>query len=413
MSQSHYDLIIYGATSFVGKLLVAHLLHRHGVEGDKSGAGRIRWAIAGRNQSKLNQLKLALRVMTLPTIIADASDRDALDDMVSQTKVVVSTVGPYAIFGSELVAACAASGTHYCDLTGEAQWIRRIVDTHELKATETGAKIVHSCGFDSIPSDLGVWFIQQQAMESFGEPCSRVRLLVKCMRGSASGGTIASALNAIAEQSKDPSVALEMANPYSIAPLDYRHGIKQPQVITPEFHKASGNWLIPFVMSVINTRIVHRSHALLGQPWGKDFQYDEAVMVGSGTLGWLKSAVACGAMASGMKAMEFSMLREFAAKQLPQPGEGPSPREQEQGCFNILLFGETASGKTIETQVTGDRDPGYGSTSKMLGEVAAALAQDMGSSKLKGGFWTPSTLFGDELIDCLVKHASLTFVRLH
>ncbi|GAB2679329.1 saccharopine dehydrogenase family protein [Aliiglaciecola aliphaticivorans] len=413
MSQSQYDLIVYGATSFVGKLVVAHLLHRHGIDGNKNEVGRIRWAIAGRNQSKLNQLKLALREMSLPTIIADSGDRAALDDMVALTKVVVSTVGPYALFGSKLVAACAASGTHYCDLTGEAQWIRRMIDAHESESVETGAKIVHSCGFDSIPSDLGVYYTQQQALALFGEPCTRVRLLVKSMRGSASGGTVASGLNAIAEQAKDPSVAAQMTNPYSIAPKSQRKGVKQPQVVTPEFHKASGNWLIPFVMSVINTRIVHRSHALLGHPWGKDFQYDESVMVGRGTMGWLKSAVSCSAMATGMKAMEYNLLREFAAKHLPQPGEGPSPKEQEDGSFTLLFFGETPSGKTIKTQVTGNRDPGYGSTSKMLGEVALALVEELGSNKVKGGFWTPSTVFGNDLIERLEKHAGMTFEYLN
>ena len=406
MSESNYDLIVYGATSFVGQLLAAHLLRRHGVDGE------VNWAIAGRSQAKLDQLKQDLQAPQLPTLVADAGDRAALDALVAQTKVVVSTVGPYALFGSELVAACAVSGTHYCDLTGEAQWIRRMVDANEAAAVESGARILNSCGFDSIPSDMGVWFTQQQALKEFGEPCTQIRLLVKKMRGGASGGTIASGLNAFAEQASDPVVAEEMRNPYSIAPAAFREGVTQPDVTTPEYHKDAASWLAPFVMAAINTRIVHRSHALEGHPWGRSFRYDESMMMGDGAAGLLKSVTTCGGTAVGTRAMTITPLRNFVSKKLPQPGEGPSPKQQERGSYDIRFFGETASGKKIQTQVTGDRDPGYGSTSKMLGEVAVALVQDVDKNAGKGGFWTPATAFGDQLIELLTSHAGMTFKQL-
>ena len=254
---SEFDLVVYGATSFVGQLLVDYLLDRHG---DGKQDGSLQWAVAGRNQSKLDEL-LRARQADLPVIVADASDVEALAAMVARTNVVVSTVGPYALYGSELVAAAVSAGIDYCDLTGEAQWIRQMIDRHHDEAVASGARIVNSCGFDSIPSDLGVWYTQQQAQERFGAPCTRIAMRVKAMKGGASGGTIASVVNVFEELADDPSMRKILANPYALAPAELRRGPKQPNIVVPSADDASGQWAAPFVMAAINTKIVHRSHA--------------------------------------------------------------------------------------------------------------------------------------------------------
>jgi short subunit dehydrogenase-like uncharacterized protein len=329
-------------------------------------------------------------------------------DLAQSTRVVVSTVGPYALFGSPLVGAVAAAGTDYCDLTGEPQWMRAMIDEHQGAAEASGARVVHACGFDSIPSDLGVWFTQQQATERFGAPCTTIGLRVKVMKGGASGGTVASMINLMEEVRHDPELRKILGNPYALAPEGMREGPRQPNVTVPQLDDLSGEWVAPFVMGLTNTRVVQRSHALLGRPWGDDFVYDEAMMMGRGMIGALKAgAVSSGTLGFGAAAA-FSPGRSVLRKVLPEPGEGPSPDEQENGFFDIRLFGRTAAGEEIITKVTGDRDPGYGSTAKMLTESALAFL-DVDRGHTGGGFWTPATAFGDTLIDRLVEHAGLTF----
>jgi short subunit dehydrogenase-like uncharacterized protein len=323
---------------------------------------------------------------------------------------VISTVGPYALYGEPLVKACAETGTDYCDLTGEVQWIRRMIHGYEKTARKSGARIVHCCGFDSIPSDLGVHFLQQQAMERFGEPCTRIKMRVKAMRGGFSGGTVASMMNVFKEASANPALRKELANPYSICPEGYAPEVRQPNVTSAQFDPDFDAWVAPFVMSAINTRIVQRSNALSKQAYGADFAYDEAVLTGRGLKGRLAAtgmtAGLAGFMVAGAIRPARWALERFV---LPGPGEGPSAEAQKSGFFDLRFVGKTADGRSIRTRVTGDRDPGYGSTAKMLGQAGACLAQDLGNTGVKGGFWTPATIFGDRLIARLIKHSGLTF----
>lgn len=401
MADREHDLIVFGATSFVGQIMSRWLVDRVGTAGD------VRWAIAGRSAAKLAEVASATGA-DVPRIVADASDAAAMRALAESTRTVASTVGPYAKYGAPLVAAVAAAGTDYCDLTGEPQWMRAMIDAHQAHAEASGARIVHACGFDSIPSDLGVWFTQRESQARFGEPCVRIGLRVKGAKGGASGGTVASMLNIVDEVKRDPSLRKLLGDPYALAPEALRNGPRQPNVTKPERDDLSGQWVAPFVMAATNSRVVQRSHALLGRPWGDGFLYDEAMLAGEGVKGIATSGVVTGAMGAFMAAAALPPTRWLVDKLVPEPGEGPSPEAQERGFFDLRLYGETANGQRIVTKVTGDRDPGYGSTAKMMTEAALAFA-DVPRSEVAGGFWTPATMFGDRLIDRLVAHAGLTF----
>ena len=404
MKTAPYHLVVFGATSFVGQILTRYLL-------EEFGASRgLRWAIAGRSEAKLEALRssLGMKAARLPTLVADAADEDALDRLCRGAQVVVSTVGPYALYGEPLVKTCAATGTDYCDLTGEVQWIRRMIRSYEKQARASGARIVHCCGFDSIPSDLGVHFLQQQARARLGAPCVEVKMRVKAMRGGFSGGTIASALNAIKEASVNPAVRRELADPYSLCPAGYKPGVRQPNVRLAEYDPDFDAWVAPFVMGVVNTRVVQRSNALSKQAYGEEFRYDEAVIAGRGAKGRLAAIGMATGLGSLMAAGAIPPARWVLERFLPAPGEGPSAEAQRKGGFDLRFFGRTSDGGTLRTRVTGDRDPGYGSTAKMLGQAAACLALDVGDD-VAGGFCTPATIFGDRLVDRLRAHAGLTF----
>jgi short subunit dehydrogenase-like uncharacterized protein len=406
MSTPSHDLVVFGATSFVGKILCRYL------QGEFGAHSELKWAAAGRSQMKLQELRSSLgaEAGTLPLIVADAADEASLRNLCVSTRVVVSTVGPYALHGEPLVKACAESGTDYCDLSGEVQWIRRMVQRYEATARKSGARIVHCCGFDSIPSDMGVHFLQQQAMSRLGTPCSRIKMRVKVMRGEFSGGTVASLMNVVKEAAADPALRKELADPYSLCPVGNAPNVRQPDLRSAEFDADFGAWIAPFVMSAINTRIVHRTNALLKQAYGSDFTYDEAILAGRG----LKGRLAATAMAAGLFGFMLAaairparaVLERFV---LPKPGEGPNPEAQRTGSFDLRFVGTTADGRQIRTRVTGDRDPGYGSTGKMLGQAAACLALDIDKAAMPGGFWTPATIFGDRLIQRLTAHSGLTF----
>lgn len=406
MSTKPHDLIVFGATSFVGRILSRYLLEQFGPRGE------LKWAMAGRSEEKLIELRrsLGMKAARVPILVADADDEESLRRMCTQGRAAVSTVGPYALYGEPLVKVCAQTGTDYCDLTGEVQWIRRMLDRHEDEARASGARIVHCCGFDSIPSDLGVHFLQQRALERFGEPCTRVKMRVKAMRGGFSGGTVASLMNVLKETAADPALRKQMTNPYSLCPGSSRRGVRQPNVSFAEYDRDFDAWAAPFVMAAINTRIVHRSNALAGHAYGKDFRYDEAVLTGGGLKGRLAaSGVAAGLagfmVAGAIPPARWAMERFF----LPAPGEGPSAEAQRKGFFDLRFVGHAADGREIRTRVTGDRDPGYGSTAKMLGQAAACLALDSPRSRTHGGFWTPATIFGDRLVERLTAHSGLTF----
>ena len=402
------DLVVFGATSFVGKLLCDHLFARHGADGS------LKWALAGRSIAKLESLRNALGkdASGIELIIADAADAPALRKMCAGTRTVISTVGPYALYGSPLVEACAESGTDYLDLTGEVQWIHRMIRAHEATAKETGARIIHCCGFDSVPSDLGVYFHQKTAMERFGEPAVQIRMQVARIKGGVSGGTAASIVNIARELASDPSLRRMLANPYALVP-DGRASIRQPNISTPRRDPESGAWLGPFIMAGINTRIVHRSNALSDYAYGVDFRYDESMRTGRGMKAGLGAFAFVGGLGAFMAGAALPPTRWLMERFiLPRPGEGPSPEQQEQGLYDLRFYGTTARGDKLVTRVTGDRDPGYGSTAKILGEAGACLAQDISRQDVAGGFWTPATALGDALLARLVEHAGLTFDAL-
>lgn len=403
-SQREFDIIVWGASGFTGRLVAEYLLRQYGTDGE------VRWAIAGRNESKLEAVRSELvaggDADAIPIVVADSHHEESLAAMVARTSVICTTVGPYARYGTELVQACVAAGTHYCDLCGEPQWIRAMIDRFEPEAQRSGARIVNCCGFDSIPSDIGVFYLQQQMDERFGSPASQVQLVVQNMKGAASGGTIASLMNVLEQASKDKDLRRLLANPYTLNPEGERQGPDGRDQAGAVFNRELEAWTGPFVMAAINTRVVRRSNAVMGYPYGRDFRYSESMLTGSGPLGWFKAnsiAAALGGMAVGSA---FGPTRSLLKKILPEPGDGPNDEQREAGFYRLLLLGAHAQG-TLKVRVTGDRDPGYGSTSKMLGESAVCLAKD--SLKTEGGMWTPASAMGEALLERLTAHAGLTF----
>ena len=403
-----FDLVVFGATSFVGRILCRYLLDTRSAE-----APPLRWAIAARSAARLEELKRELGegAESLPTLVADAADEAALRALVARTRVVISTVGPYALYGEPLVKVCAETGTDYCDLTGEVQWIRRMIERHEAAAKASGARIVHCCGFDSIPSDLGVFFLQQEARRRFGRPASRIKMRVRAMKGGVSGGTAASLLNVVREVRANPALRKELANPYSLCVNSAAlANVRQPNVSSAKYDADFKAWVAPFVMAGINTRIVHRSNALAGHAYTRDFRYDEAVSVGKGLKGRLAATGTALGLGVFMVAAAIGPTRTVLERfVLPKPGEGPSPEAQRRGFFDLRFMGRTDDGRMLRVKVTGDRDPGYGSTAKMLGEAARCLAFDSPQGELAGGFWTPATAFGERLVARLQARAGLTF----
>lgn len=405
--QRQYDVVVWGASGFTGKLVAEYLAGRYGTN------RALRWAIGGRDQSKLEALRAALAPLaapaeTLPIVVSDSLDDDAMRLMARNTRVVLSTVGPYAKYGAPLVEACAKGGTHYCDLAGEVQWMRKMIDRHQSDAEKSGAKIVHSCGFDSIPSDIGVWFLQGESRKRHGIVCNEVRLLVEAMSGGASGGTFASILNALEESRCDRGVAKILADPYALNPAGARSGPDgRDQTGVAHDHDAC-TWTAPFVMAAVNTRVVRRSNALLGYPYGRDFSYGEAMSTGRGAAGWLRSAAMTAGLAGFLLVCSSGVGRSFLSRRvLPQPGEGPGRRQREAGFFKLRLLGKLPDGTLVRARVAGDRDPGYGSTSRMLGESAVCLALD--ALPTQGGFWTPAAAMGDALLQRLITNAGLSF----
>ena len=411
MNTPRFDVIVFGATSFVGQILCRYLLAQFG-SAKKPGARALRWVIAGRSRAKLDALlaQLGVDADALPVFVADADDEAALTTLARQTRVIVSTVGPYALFGDTLIKVCAANGCDYCDLTGEAHWVRKMIAQHEGAARKSGARIVPCCGFDSIPSDLGVWYLQRQSMLHYGEACVRVKMRVKAMRGAASGGTVASMLNIIREATKDPALRREYRNPYSLCPPEIVPKTRQHNINGAEWDTDFGCWMAPFVMAAINTRVVLRSHALQGHPGGGDFRYDEGMMMGKGFAGHARAlgfTAGLTAFIAGAAVVPTRWLMEKTI--LPAPGSGPSLDAQEKGFWDYRFIGHTKDGRDLNVKVTGDRDPGYGSTAKMLGEAAACLALDVSKSAVGGGFWTPSTAMGEALFLRVEKYAGVRF----
>ena len=397
---AEFEVILWGATGFTGALVARHLVETYGSD--------LRLALDGRNISKLEALRDQLDRPDLPLIKADSNDRSSLDSMVARTRVVCTTVGPYATYGNDLLAACAVAGVDYCDLTGEVQWMERTIDHYLEDARKSGARIVHTCGFDSIPTDLGTLFLQQAMHEQFGEYSDQVKSRVGKFSGSASGGTIASMMHMFEEAADDHAVREAMINPYSLNPKGERSGPDQPDLNKPEYDNDFQQWTSTFVMAAINTRVVRRSNALAGYPYGRDFIFSERMLTGEGGRGKRKAATVCMGSQLTPLVMSVKPLRKLTARLLPSPGEGPSAEAQLNGHFELFFHGINAdSGNSLKVRVSGDRDPGYGATSRMLGEAAVCLARD--DLDCAGGIWTPATAMGKSLIRRLQKSAGMRF----
>ena len=406
MATKKFDLVIFGATSFVGQILTEYLFDHIGL------SRKVKWAIAGRSEAKLNNLRDSLgeKAAKLPIIVADSMDQPALEDMCKKSRVIVSTVGPYALYGETLVKVCAENGNDYCDLTGEAYWIKQMILKYEKTAKKSGARIVNCCGFDSIPSDLGNHFLQREGKKQFGKFFNQVKLRVKAMKGGASGGTIASMAEMIVAAKADAQVRRDMANPYILCPKKHSYSIKQTSVKGPAYDRDFGSWSAPFIMEAINARVVLRSNTLRRMAFGKDFSYGEAMLTGAGNSGRLKAIALTAGLAAFAGSMVLDPIRNLMNKfVLPKPGEGPSLQDQLNGFFDIQLMGKNARGDKLTAKVTGDRDPGYGCTAKMLAQAGLCLAFDLAKEDKAGGFWTPSTAMGDLLIERLNNHAGMSF----
>ena len=384
-----FDIVVHGATGFTGRLVVEYLLRQYP---NQAGRG-LRWAMGGRSAAKLAAVRDELGAPAdTPLVVTDSGDPASLQALMAQTRLVLTTVGPYQLYGNELVAACAQAGVDYVDLCGEPAWMRHMIDVHEAQARASGARIVFSCGFDSIPFDLGVLLLQTEMKARFGQPAQRVRGRVRKMKGTFSGGTAASLKATMAAAATDPGVLALLRNPFSLTPGF--EGPRQPSGNKPELDEALGLWVAPFVMAAINTRNVHRSNFLLQQAYGADFVYDEMLVTGAGEKG---QAIA----------QAVANDKSMGADAGPQPGEGPSREEREAGYYDVLFLGHDSAGHSLKVGVTGDRDPGYGSTSKMISEAAACLLLD--SAATPGGIWTPASAMGDKLIARLQAHAGLSF----
>ena len=388
MSSSKFDIVVYGATGFTGQLVAEYLAAHY------KGDANLKWAMAGRSKDKLASVRDAIGAPAdTPLIVADASDPASLKAMAGQTKSVISTVGPYQFYGNELLAACVASGTDYFDLCGEPLWMREMIDKHEAAAKASGARIVFSCGFDSVPFELGAFYVQEEAKRVFGTPASRVKGRVRDMRGTLSGGTAASAKATFDAVAKDLSLVAILKDAFALT-TGFK-GPKQPPGSKPAYEEDLQSWAAPFMMALINTRNIHRSNMLMGFPYGKEFVYDEMVLTGAGEKG----------EANAKRVMAANT--EKTGPGAPKPGEGPSKEERENGLYDLLYIAIASDGRQVRAAVKGDRDPGYGSTSKMISECAICLLRD--TPDVPAGIWTPGAAMQHRLIKRLVDHAGLTF----
>lgn len=380
-----FDLVVYGASGFTGRLVAEYVNERYGQD--------LKWALAGRNEEKTRAVREELGIAdSVPVIAADADKPETLKALAQRTRAIITTVGPYQLYGEPLVAACAEAGTDYVDLCGEPAWMRQMIDAYDETAKKSGARIVFSCGFDSIPFDLGVFFLEENAREKLGAPLTRVKGRVRKMKGTFSGGTAASLKATLAASKADPKIRDLLLNPFALTPGFT--GPDQPPADVPQYDENLHSWQAPFIMAAINTRNVHRSNLLLGHAYGQDFQYDEMLLTGPGEKGKQTAEAVAGD-------------RSLASDKGPKPGEGPSKEERENGFYDVLFIGETEDGRVMKASVSGDRDPGYGSTSRMITESALCLLED--ATDTPGGIWTTAPALGDKLIKRLMDHAGLKF----
>ncbi len=393
-----YDIIIWGASGFTGRLVAEYLYKNY-------NAKDLNWAIAGRNELKLSSIREKFLDNTIPIVLADSFNENSLNDIVKKTKVVCSTVGPYAKYGSLLVKSCVKNKTYYCDLAGEAQWIRKMIDLYHKEAITNQVKIVNSCGFDSIPSDMGVYFIYKNILKKN----LSIKMRVTGAKGGYSGGTYASMQNIIKEASINKEIRRNLTNPYGLNPIGEQSGMDKSDLRSVIYDSKIQTWISPFLMAGINTKIVRRSNALSNYNYGKEFKYDEAVMTGTGFKGRLKGIVLSIPLIflSAKPGSLFNKIFNFLS---PKPGKGPNKKERESGYFSLRFYVFQENNDFSIYKVTGDKDPGYGSTSKMLAESAVCLAKDELNNNF--GILTPSIAMSDSLLDRLVSKAGLKFSKI-
>ena len=403
-SDRSFDLVLFGATGFTGALVAEHLVARLAARKEPA----LRLALAGRDLDKLAAARASLATQfpfaaKLPLLRADAHERASLDALAAQARVVCTTVGPYEIHGHELVAACVESGTHYCDLTGEVSFIRAQIDQHHERALETGARIVHACGYDSIPSDVGVLFLQHAMHDLFGGHLHSVRHYFGEARGGVSGGTVASFFHTMEGLQRDPALRRVVTNPYALYPADEPPGLDRSWSLNVERDAEIDMWTGPFIMAPANSAVVRRSNALLGFEWGRDFRYLERASYGAGARGLARAGAMTSAIAALYAGVSVAPLRKLIRGRLPAPGEGPSRARREAGYFVSRLVGtgvdSEGNPRRLRGEVRGNSDPGYGETAKMLGESALCLAEDALTSS--GGVLTPAAAMGRALLERL------------
>ena len=402
MNQSReFDIIVWGASGFTGRLVALYLFDKYGANGD------LKWAMGGRNLKKLEKVRDEIANKNVPLVIADSNDKVSLFNMVNRTKVICTTVGPYAKYGSNLVEACVKSHIHYCDLAGEVQWMYKMINSYHDEAKINGSKIVHACGFDSIPSDMGVYFIQKEVKSRTGVVAQKIKMRVAAISGGISGGTYASLSRVLEDAQKDKMVYKVLTNPYALNPIDEQFGEDSSDLKNVIFDKASQSWIGPFIMASINTKIVRRSNFLSNYAYGKSFRYDESTIFGKGFFGRVKGVLSTIPIGLIMSAKHGSLLKKGLDVLFPIPGEGPTKKKMEKGFYNLRFYITLEDGSNAFAKVTGDMDPGYGSSSKMLAESAVCLAKDKLSDT--SGVLTPSLAMGDSLLKRLEKNAGLTF----
>lgn len=394
-AQRDFDVVIYGATGFTGRLVAAYL---GSLDSD------LRWAMAGRSDSKLRQVATELGLEKVPQLTADSSDPASLEALVQRTRVIITTVGPYALYGTPLIEACAKHGTHYCDLTGEPQWMAEIYERISALAHESGARLVHCCGFDSIPSDLSVMVAQQTMEARHGCTAKVVSGRMGRAKGGFSGGTAASLLLAVEQASRDARVRRLLKDPYALYPTELKPGDDEPDQTDVRWDDRFEAWTAPFVMASINSKVVRRSNALAQLPYGADFRYDEAQLCKSRA----QALLTAGGLGLGMAAAAIGPTRQLLKKALPDPGEGPDEKLRESGFFEFFAHAEHPDdhSKDVRIQVYGQRDPGYGATSRMLAESGLCLAFDR--LTVGGGIWTPASALGGHLVARL-EQVDITF----
>ncbi len=399
-NERSYDVVLWGATGFTGKLVAEYLAKRYGALGD-----RLRWAIAGRRREKLESVRKQLaiydpRASTLPILIGRSDDPASLHAIAKQTRTVCAAAGPFATLGSNMVAACVDARTHYCDITGEVQWVRQMIARHHDVARAHGTRIVHCCGYDSVPSDLGVFALEELARERCGAPAQVVKSVMAAKAPGLSGGTIASLLNVFDEADHDPALLAMLRDPLALCRED---GSIEPRIPEPRgahFDAELGGWVAPFMMAAVNVRIVHRSNALLGHAYGPEFSYIESVNTGRGVC----ASVAAGALAAGLVGAQAAMAKPFSRRLirrvLPTPGAGPSPEQRAASHFCTSLVGQipTPTGlRTLRAKFAAQGDPGYGATATMVAESALCLSLDADKLPAHGGVLTPASAMGTRL----------------